>query len=131
MAKNYIGAVGIAVTELGASTTFFTDIVGMVVQQEMEIANAKQVVLGFEGVRGASIVLMQYTDNRRVECEGDPIKIVFYVPDVKATLDAVRTANYIVDREAVAFPAMGNAIIGFARDPDGHLIELIQKPPRK
>jgi lactoylglutathione lyase len=73
---------------------------------------------------------MQYTDGRSPGCEDDAVKLVFYVPDANAILKAVRDANYVVHREATENPSMGGAIIGFARDPDGYLIELIQKPAK-
>lgn len=127
----YFGAVGIPVTDLEASTDFYTRILGMVVLQTMEVPPVRQVVLGFEGVRGASVVLMKYTDGRDVDCEGNPLKLVFYVNDAAATLDAVRAANYRVEIEAEAHEKLGGAIIGFAGDPDGYRIELVQKPPKK
>lgn len=128
--SKYIGAIGIAVSDLDQSTAFYTDVLGMVVLQTIEVPNVKQIVLGFEGVRGASVLLMKYTDGRSPECEDDAVKFVFYVPDTRAVLESARDANYVVHREAAEVPAMGNAIIGFAKDPDGYLIELIQKPPK-
>ena len=129
--SKYIGAFGIAVSDLDKSTAFYTDVLGMVVLQTIEIPNVKQIVLGFEGVRGASVLLMKYTDGRSPVCEEDAVKFVFYVPDAGATLGAARDAGFVVHREAAEVPSMGGAIIGFAKDPDGYLIELIQKPPKK
>ena len=128
--SKYIGAVGIAVSELDTSAAFYTEMLGMVVLQTIEFPTMKEIVLGFEGVRGASVLLMQYTDGRSPGCEDDAVKLVFYVPDANAILESVRDANYVVHREATEYPSMGGTIIGFAKDPDGYLIELIQKPPK-
>lgn len=129
--SRYFGAVGIAVDDLESSAAFYTTMLGMVELQRIETPTVQQIVLGFEGVRGASILLMHYTDGRDAGCKDDAVKLVFYVPDTATTLDAIRAANYTVHREAAAYAPLGGAIIGFAKDPDGYLIELIQKPPKK
>ncbi len=129
--SEYFGAVGIAVNELDTSAAFYTELLGMVELQTIEIPSMKQMVLGFEGVRGASVLLTQFNDGRNRDFEDSPVKLVFYVPDTAATLDAIRAANYIVEREAFAYAPMGGAILGFAKDPDGYVIELVQKPAKK
>jgi lactoylglutathione lyase len=127
----YLGAVGIAVSELDTSAPFYTGPLGMVELQTIDLPNMKEIVLGFEGVRSAAVILMMYTDGTEFRGDNKPAKLVFYVADAGATLDAIREAGFVVEREATAVPSMGGALIGFARDPDGYLIELIQKPPRK
>ena len=128
--SRYFGAVGIPVSDLDGSAAFYTSMLGMVELQTIEVPFMKQIVLGFEGVRGASVLLMKYTDGRNVSCKDNPIKLVFYVPDITATLEAIRAANYTVETEATPVAELGGAIVGFARDPDGYRIELIQKPPK-
>ncbi|MGI9235500.1 MAG: VOC family protein [Woeseiaceae bacterium] len=129
--SKYIGAVGIAVSELETSVAFYTNIVGMVELQTFELPAVTQVVLGFEGVRGASVLLMKHKDDTNRNFENSPVKLVFYIPDTAATLEAVRDAGFVVEREAIEVPSMGNAIVGFAKDPDGYLVEFFQKPPKK
>lgn len=129
--SKYFGAVGIAVNELDTSAAFYTTLLGMVELQTVENPSMKQIVLGFEGVRGASVLLMKYTDDRNRNFKDSPVKLVFYVADTAATLEAIRAADYVIEREATAYAPMGGAIIGFAKDPDGYLIELVQKPARK
>lgn len=127
----YLGATGIAVADLERSSAFYTRVLGMVVLQTIELPTMKQFVLGFEGVRGASVLLMQYTDGRNPNCEEGAAKFVFYVPDAKAMLEVARDAGHVIHLEAAEFPSMGGAIIGFVKDPDGYLVELIQKPVKK
>jgi len=128
--STYLGAVGIAVSDLETSAAFYTRLLGMVELQTIEVPTMTEIVLGFEGVRSASVLLMQYADDKKPNCQDDPLKLVFYMPDARATLDAIREANYVVVREATEYPSMGGMIIGFAKDPDGYLIEIIQKPAR-
>jgi hypothetical protein len=37
----------------------------------------------------------------------------------------------VVHKEAVEYDNMGGSTIGFVKDPDGYLLELIQKPAKK
>ncbi|MGI9220409.1 MAG: VOC family protein [Woeseiaceae bacterium] len=131
MAKSYMGAVGIPVTDLDASAAFFTSILGMVELQTIEIDVMKQVVLGFEGVRGPSVLLMSYTDGRDVDCKDNPMKLVFYVPDIVAAVETARSADYSIDTEPTPVAALGGALVAFVKDPDGYRIELVQKAPKK
>lgn len=129
--SQYFGAVGVAVTDLDASTDFYTDILGMVVLQTIEIPVMKQAVMGFAGVRGASVLLMNYTDGRDVNCKDNPLKLVFYVNDIAATVEAARTAGCKVEIEPHAVEQLGGAMVAFVHDPDGYRIELVQKPPKQ
>ena len=127
----FLSAVGLAVADLERSAAFYTDVLGMVVLRTIELPTVKQVVLGFEGVRGASVLLMQYTDGRSPGCDEGAAKLVFYVPDSRAMLEVARNAGHVIHMEATAVASMGGAIIGYVKDPDGYLVELIQKPPKK
>jgi len=129
MAK-YIGAIGVAVSNLDASLEFYTSMIGMVELQRMELPSMQQVVLGFEGVRGPSVLLMRHNDTS-VNTKDNPIKLVFYVPDTAGMLEEMRAANYVIHMEAKPIDILGGAIVGFAKDPDGYLVELVQKPPKK
>jgi predicted enzyme related to lactoylglutathione lyase len=35
-----------------------------------------------------------------------------------------------VTREPTPVPELGDAVVGLAKDPDGYVIELLQRPPR-
>lgn len=130
MAARYLGAVGIAVNDLEASTTFYTELLGLVEMQRFEFPGITQLVLGFEGVRSAALLLRKHTGADQPVCKNLPVKLVFYLPDVRATLSQAHERNLIVERDAAAEPSMGGAIIGIIKDPDGYLVELIQKPPK-
>lgn len=130
----YLGAVGIAVNDLETSNRFYQQQLGMVQLQTIELPYIKEIVLGFAGSRSASVVLMSYTDGCdpavKPDAKNVPVKLVFYVDDAKAVLENIRQAGYTVVRDAEAFPSMGGALIGFGKDPDGYLVELIQKPAK-
>jgi lactoylglutathione lyase len=55
---------------------------------------------------------------------------VFRVDDPKAVAERIRAHGGEIVREPAPSPAVGNAIVGFAKDPDGYLIEILPKPAR-
>jgi lactoylglutathione lyase len=126
--SQYVTATGIAVSDLGTATTFYTQLIGMTVSQTITLDYLVQNILTFEGVRGAAIILMQYNEARN--CKDLPVKLVFNLPDVRGTIEAVRKVGGAIFKEAAEYENMGGALIGFVKDPDGYLIELIQKPAK-
>ena len=81
--STYLTATGIAVSDLDASTNFYKEILGMVVHRTITLDIMVENILGFEGVRGTAILLMQYHDRRN--CTDLPTKLVFNVPAVSYT----------------------------------------------
>ena len=127
----YLSAVGIVVADLKVAACFYERALGMTSLQTIELPEMEEIILGFEGTRSASVILMKYTDGTDVENNDKVGKLVFYVNNASGTLEAIRDAGCRVEREAKVIDSMGGAIIGFARDPDGHQLEVIQKPPQK
>ena len=129
MTSTYIGALGIGVSDLEKSTDFYTRVIGMKKIQTLNLPHMNEEVLGFEG-RGASLVLMNYIDGSEPNYKNNPIKIVIYVPNAGAIIEAVRSEGLEIVREPEPLAALNIAALAFAKDPDGYLIELIQKPPK-
>ena len=123
----YLSAVGIVVVDLELAAGFYERALGMTSLQTITLPTMKEIVLGFEGTRSAAVILMKYTDGTQHENNKRDGKLVF---NASRTLEAIRDAGCRVEREAKVIDSMGGAIIGFARDPDGHQLELIQKPPK-
>lgn len=132
MANNagaYVGAVGIGVSDLARSGDFYERVLGMKVLQTFKLPHMDEIVLGYEG-RGSAIVLMHWTDGSPRNYTDLPIKIVLYVPDPVAAADAIRAEGLEIVREPTPIPSLGGAVVGFAKDPDGYLVELLQRPAR-
>jgi lactoylglutathione lyase len=127
MGKNYTGAVGIGVDDLERSVAFYRDVLGMRELMTFSLPHMDEVVLGW-GRKGASIVLMKYTDGSDPATTNLPVKLVFYVEDPVALAATIRAAGHTVEREPEPVPSLGNAMVGFAKDPDGYLLELLQAP---
>ncbi|MCF8506588.1 MAG: VOC family protein [Caulobacter sp.] len=133
MANNpgaYVGAVGIGVSDLTRSGDFYERVLGMKVLQTFKLPHMDEIVLGYEG-RGSAIVLMHWTDGSPRNYADLPIKIVLYVPDPQAAADAIRAEGLEIVREPTPIPSLGGAVVGFAKDPDGYLVELLQRPEPK
>lgn len=130
MASTYIGALGIGVSDLEKSTDFYTRIIGMKKLQSLNLPHMNEEVLGFEG-RGASLVLMNYIDGSNPNYKDNPIKIVIYVPDAAAIIEVIRAEGFDIVKEPEPLAKLNIAALAFAKDPDGYLVELIQKPPKQ
>ncbi len=125
----YIGAVGIGVSDLARSADFYTRVLGMKVITTFKLDYMDEIVVGFEG-RGSALVLMHWTDGSARNYRDNPIKIVLYVPDPKAAAEAIRADGLEIVREPTPIASLGGAEVGFAKDPDGYLVELLQRPAR-
>ncbi|MEC8745365.1 MAG: VOC family protein [Pseudomonadota bacterium] len=126
----YLSAVGIAVADLQVAARFYERALGMTSLQTITLPEMEEIILGFKGTRSAAVILMKYTDGTHIKNNDKVGKLVFYVNNISGTLEAIRDAGCRVEREAKVIDSMGGAIIGFARDPDGHQLELIQKAPK-
>ncbi len=124
--RTYVGAVGIGVSDLDRSVKFYTETLGMKAMQTFNLDYMNEVVVGYEG-RGSAIVLMHWIDGSPRNYKDNPIKIVIYVDSPPALAKAIRDAGYEVVREPVPSPQVGGAVVGFAKDPDGYLIEILQR----
>jgi lactoylglutathione lyase len=120
--------VGLGVSDLRRSVDFYTRVCGMVELQTYHLSYMDEVIIGFveDGVtQGARLVLMHWTDGSPRNYQDNPVKIVFQVPDARAFADRVRAAGYEIPREP-GKSSVSNNVVGFARDPDGYQIEILQ-----
>ena len=120
-----LGAAGIGVTDLRRSSDFYTEVFGLSFVTKMKLADMDEIILSMDG-RGAALVLMCHKDGVARDLANTGGKIVFYVPDPRATVELARERGAPVVREAIPIPELGDAVVGFVRDPDGHLVEILQ-----
>lgn len=123
-------ATGAAVADLERATAFYVDVFGMRKQQTYDLPHMVEHILGF-GRRGeAALVLMEYKGRERPQHDPEATKFVFYVRDAAATAAAVTAAGGVVTTEPTEAAGMGGAVVGFAQDLDGYVLELLQLPAR-
>jgi lactoylglutathione lyase len=126
---DFIGAVGIGVSDLQASATFYKAALGMQVTQTFKLDHMDEIVLAHEG-RNA-VVLMHWTDGSEHNYKDAPVKLVFFVTDPTATAQRIRDAGGTVTLEPGPHAALGGAVVGMAKDPDGYVVELLPAPESK
>jgi len=124
-----LGAVGIGVSDLARSTDFYSRVIGMTQTQTFSLDYMEEVVLAFEG--RTAVVLMHYTDGSARNYKDNPVKLVFYVTDPQVVSDRIKAEGLEIIREPAPMASMGGTAIGLAKDPDGYIVELIQRPPVK
>jgi len=120
-----LGAAGIGVSHLPASSDFYTSVFGLSVVTKLHLPTMDEIILSMDG-RGAALVLMCHTDGVARDLANTGGKIVFYMVDPAATVELARASGAEVVREAASVPEFGDAVIAFVEDPDGHLIEILQ-----
>jgi lactoylglutathione lyase len=123
----FVGAAGIGVSDLQKSADFYIRVLGMTEQFRLRLPDMDEIILGFAGSKGASVVLMSHTDGVKRTYRDLPVKIVLRVNDPVAVADAIRAEGLEVTREPEPVAALGNAVVGLAKDPDGYIIELLQR----
>ena len=126
MTNSSTAAFGIGVSDLEKSADYYVNVLGMTRMETYKLAHMDEIIVGFP--KSAAVALMHWTDGSNPSYRDLPIKLVFTVPDAAAIIARVREAGYQVVAEPVLMPAFGNMTIGFAKDPDGYLIELLQPP---
>jgi lactoylglutathione lyase len=123
---DYLGAVGIGVSDLQRSAAFYTDVLGMTVMQTIKLEHMDEIILVHEN--RTAVVLMHWTDGSARNYKDVPVKLVFYYTDPPAIADRIKAAGLEVTRYPEKLPSFGNAMVGLAKDPDGYVVELLEAP---
>lgn len=120
-----IGAAGIGVTDLARSVEFYQHHFGMKKVMDLNLPDMDEVILGFSGGQ-AALVLMAHHDATGHDYTNTGGKVVFYVEDPAAVAEAIGADGGRIVMAPQPVPQLGDVVLGFVTDPDGHLIELIQ-----
>jgi predicted enzyme related to lactoylglutathione lyase len=115
----HISAVGIGVSDLAASRTFYTELVGLAYRTHRETALGAEHVL--VDARGNTLLLTNYT--RTHNYKNNPVKVVFAVPDVDAFHAKLLAGGA---RQFSAPQTFGGMYLAMAHDLDGYIVECIQ-----
>jgi lactoylglutathione lyase len=114
------------------SVQFYTTFLGLKVVKRMEIAqtNAELVFLQDPQAKGATLELTLYRDQKRFEQADYENRLfdhlAFEVQNMAETIEAMRQAGVTITDEPYRLSPSGN-LLAFVEDPDGTLIELIEK----
>jgi lactoylglutathione lyase len=114
------------------SVAFYRDLLGLKVVEKMDIPenNAQLVFMQDPEGEGAEIELTRYcspTQFVQAEYENRLFDhLGFTVKDMQQTLEAMRKAGVTITDEPYRLKE-GGSLLAFVEDPDGTLIELIEK----
>jgi lactoylglutathione lyase len=119
------------VGDLDRSVRFYTQTLGMKELRRRDVPDGKY-TLAFVGYAeessGAGAIELTYNYGTDKYDLGNAFgHLALGVPDVAAACERIKAAGGTVTREAgpVKF---GTTIIAFVKDPDGYMIELVQRP---
>jgi catechol 2,3-dioxygenase-like lactoylglutathione lyase family enzyme len=122
---NYIAAVGLGVGQLDATVALYTNGLGLIELRRDTRADRIEVVLGAQGGRGSQVILMDYTDGVGRNFQQNPGKLVFYTSDPAAYAQQFVAAGGRITLPPAPQPAFGGTVVGFGRDLDNNLIEIV------
>lgn len=121
----YVDTAGIGVSNLAASTTFYSSIMGLsIVSGNLDAGDRIETKLADFRPTGNKLVLMHF-DDPSITYANHPVKLVFAVPNAQNTYNAVIAGGGSAFSAPAYVPSLG-ATVGMAFDPDGYLLELIQ-----
>lgn len=126
-----LNAARLGAEDVAALAEFYESAFGLREVNRLEFPGMIEIMLNFgttaaaaKANPGAEIVIM-HRDSDTLE---DPVPhVIFNVTDVAATAEAIKAAGGSMDGEPRAFGNSG-MMIGFATDPAGNRLELIQQP---
>ena len=124
-----LAAARIGAVDVAGGAKFYQSAFGMQEIMQLDMPGIKEIMLNF----GDTVEAAKANPNPWIVIMGrtsDDVKevphLVLYVTDMKATVAAVKAAGGTVEGEPGAFGDAG-MIVGFAVDPAGNRMELIQQ----
>ncbi|KAA0691280.1 hypothetical protein DT594_17005 [Halopseudomonas laoshanensis] len=124
----FMSAAGIGVSDLDAAVTLYTQGMGMRVVDRLTRDNRTEVVLESADARGSKVILMDFTDGIGRNFQQNPGKLVFYAKDPNQFASNFSAAGGRITVPPAAQPSVGNVVVGFGRDLDNNLIEIVGEP---
>lgn len=119
------------VADLDAASRFYQQVCGFAEAQRIEATLEGrafvEAVMASPAKGGATLVLMAYRDGAPVAV-GESV-YGFNTEDAAAFLHRVRAAGGSVVEEPVTLAQLG-LVVAFAKDPEGHVIEVMQRIAR-
>lgn len=137
---SYISAFGVGVSNLEAAKKFYVDTLDMKVLAKLSVTRPTsptttgpwydEYILSSSAGRGSAIVLMTYTDGTARNYANNPVKLALRVNDPVAYAKRISAAGAKVVLEPVSFgeSVLGDTVVGYARDADGTVLEILDSP---
>ena len=128
----YMVALGFATSEQAKTISFWEMAFGMMqsplgtftVTDATGTGSISEVTLQIPTGGGSALVPQAWTPMRNAK--DNPVKVVLFVPDAKASADKVMAAGGTIVQPAGRSAAYDNRLLIVAKDPDGYLVEVVQ-----
>ena len=128
-----LNAARVGAEDVAATAKFYEAAFGLQEVNRLEFRNQVEIMLNF----GASVAAAKANQNAQVvimhresNATKDPVAhVILNVTDMAATAAAVKAAGGTMEAEPREFGKTG-IIIGFANDPAGNRVEMIQRPKK-
>lgn len=125
-ADRSIVAVGLFVSEYMKSIDFYVKALGMMAAQDTGVGGfMEKVMIG--GGLAHGILIMHYDDGVPRNYKDNPVILSFAVPDAAAALMRVETSGQKIVAQPMPVTALANARVGVAKDPDGYMLQFVQR----
>ena len=124
-----ISGFGINVTDLDRSAEFYTQVLGLQEKTKIDLGELHEVLVGGADDRH-SILLVQHADRTEEPTPGSGYeKIVLVTDDVDALYARVVSGGGSSVKAPWILEKMGMKV-ALVQDPDGYVLELIERKPR-
>ena len=125
---SYLEAIGLGVTDLDAAVSFYRNGLGMRELQRLTREDRIEVVMESADRRGSQLLLMEFTDGVGRHYQQNPGKLVFYAKDAAAFAERFEAAGGRITAPPSPQAEYDGTLVGFGRDPDNNLIEMVGVP---
>lgn len=122
-----VGHFCINVTDLERSARFYSEVLGLEIEQHIEIPGVKEILLGSKGADGKIQLAQQLERQPGPINHGDAFwKLYIYTDDCQAVHDAA-VAFGCKSEMPPQFLKEWNVTVAFINDPDGYKVEIVQQ----
>ncbi|MGA8165280.1 MAG: lactoylglutathione lyase [Waddliaceae bacterium] len=118
------------VADLDRSIAFYCDVLGMHVlrQSDFPLGRFTLVFIGYGPESSHTVLELTYNWDQDNYVHGEAFgHIAIAVDDIEKAVEAMKERGVTVTREPGPMKFGGRAVIAFIQDPDGYVIELIER----
>jgi lactoylglutathione lyase len=120
-----VGQYCINVTDLERSTRFYSEVLGLDIEQRFDIPEASEVLLGSKDSDG-KIQLAQQKNQQGPIVHGAVYKLYLYTDDCKKVYERALAFGSKSKMEPQVLTEW-NCTVAFVLDPDGYPVEIVQR----
>ncbi len=118
--------VAVPCTDLARSIAFYTKGLGLTAAGRLDTPNATEAPLIFPGGGPGLLLVKSKAEGDSPPARGPLNRVILTVSDVKGLQARLAAAGYPLKSSPAAEP-QHHVVVGVAEDPDGNLLELVQR----